>query len=141
MEYDQDSLLLLEKLSKNSKRQTLFAGLQCAFALCAAACIVLLSIAVVQFVPQVETLVQRADMILEDLEKETSRLGDLELESLLEDVDALVATGQEGVEDAMDKLNGIDTDKLNQAIIDFDSVVNDLSTIIEPLKKVAGLFK
>lgn len=141
MEYDQDSLLLLEKLSKNSKRQTLFAGLQCAFALCAAVCIVLLSIAVVQFVPQVETLVQRADMILEDLEKETSRLGDLELESLLEDVDALVATGQEGVEDAMDKLNGIDTDKLNQAIIDFDSVVNDLSTIIEPLKKVAGLFK
>lgn len=140
MENNYNMPQLMEKLTKSSRKQAVFSGLQCFFTFVTAICMAIILLTILQFVPQVDSLMQRADFILDDLEEATDQLNELELPGLIENVDTLVSTGQTGVEDAMEKINSIDTDELNRAIADFGSVVKDLSQIIEPLKKVAGLF-
>ena len=51
-----------------------------------------------------------------------------ELETVVGDVDSLVVTGQESLEQTMGKLESINMEKLNQAI-------EDLAEVIEPLAK------
>ena len=53
---------------------------------------------------------------------------------MVDNVDSLVITGQQSLQQTMDKLNTIDFDALNQAI-------DDLSSVIEPLAKLSNLFK
>jgi hypothetical protein len=56
------------------------------------------------------------------------------VDALVSNVDGLVAISQEGVEQAMEKLNGIDFEALNQAI-------QDLSDVIEPIANFFNTFK
>ena len=53
---------------------------------------------------------------------------------MVANVDTLVVSGQQSLEQSMDKLNSIDFDTLNQAI-------QDLSNVIQPLARLSGMFR
>ena len=56
------------------------------------------------------------------------------VDALVANVDGLVSTSQAGVEQTMEKLNGIDFEALNKAI-------QDLSDVIEPIANFFNTFK
>ena len=81
-----------------------------------------------------------AGKIVNNMEALTTELAKTEftdvvdnINSLVSNVDELVATSQQGVEQTMSKINAIDFDALNSAI-------EDLSNVIEPLAKVVKRF-
>ena len=87
-----------------------------------------------------ETLASRANTVLADLETVTSDLAEADLEEMVGNVNGLVdqsregvAVAKKGVELAVDKINAIDIDTLNQAIKDF-------SDVVEPLAKFFNIF-
>ena len=84
---------------------------------------------------------QQAETVLANLETVTAELAESDLSGMVENVDALVSnvdglvsTSQDGVEQTIAKLNGIDFEALNQAI-------QDLSDVIEPIANFFNTFK
>ena len=134
MEQNQQVLDLLNKMEANSRKQLVYSRIQCAFCLIAAACCAVLLLTVLKLVPQLQALTEQADIVMTNLETVTEELTKLDLEAMVENIDSLVGTSQGGVSSAIEKLEQIDIDTLNEAI-------SDLSDVIEPLAKVANRFK
>ena len=72
--------------------------------------------------------------VLGNLETTSQQLASMDLEGMIADVDALVVSGQAGIEQSMEKLNAVDFEALNKAI-------QDLSDVIDPLAKIANRFR
>ena len=122
--------LILERMEKNSRKQLLHARIQSLFSIiCALLCGVLL-LKVLQFIPQLESLIGQAEILLRDLDAVTKELAKLDLSTMVENINGLVTTSQSGVEEALGKINEIDFDTLNQA-------VKDLSNVVKPLADFA----
>ncbi len=122
--------IILERLEKNSRRQLLHARLQTIFSIvCAVFCGILL-LKLLQFIPQLEDLIAQAEILLRDLDTVTKSLSQLDLSQMVENINDLVTTSQSGVEEALEKINEIDFDTLNQA-------VKDLSNVVKPLADFA----
>ena len=141
METKERTLELLEKMEKNSRRLVLYARVQAILSLIAALCCAALLICGIKILPQLQNAAQQAETVLTNLETVTTELAQSDLSGMVENVDALVSnvdglvsTSQEGVEQTMEKLNGIDFEALNQAI-------KDLSDVIEPIAKFFNTFK
>lgn len=103
-------------------------------------CCIVLLIAGLTFLPKIQAIVTEAEKIVNNMEALTTELAKTEftdvvdnINSLVSNVDELVATSQQGVEQTMSKINAIDFDALNSAI-------EDLSNVIEPLAKVVKRF-
>ena len=116
-------------------------GMQFVFSVIAAICCILLLLAGVKVLPQLQEAVLQAETVLTNLETVTTDLAQADLIGMVENVDALVTnvdglvgTSQEGVEQTMAKINAIDFDALNDAI-------KDLSDVIEPIAKFFNTFK
>ena len=139
---------LLVKMEEANKKQVFYAKVQCLFSLIAAACCVALLLLGVKFVPQIQILANRADVVLTNLESVTEELAEVDLSgletmiselsiadlaSMVEHIDELVTATQEGVEDTMGKLNEINFATLNKTI-------EDLSKVVERLAKIASIF-
>ena len=140
MEMNPEMQVYLEKLEKSNRQQVRSARLQCFFSFLAAVCCLLLLLTVAKIVPDIKELsgeitgiALQAESVLTNLETVTQELAAADLEGLVTDVNGLVSTSQTGVEQALDKLNAMDMDALNKAI-------EDLSKVVEPLAKVAGMF-
>lgn len=73
------------------------------------------------------------DNVVSNLEQITDELAKADLAGMAQDISSLVGTAQEGIEEAVDKLNAIDLEALNKAI-------QDLQAVIEPLADFVGLF-
>lgn len=134
MEQNQQVLDLLIKMETNSRKQLVYSRIQCAFCLIAAACCAVLLLTVLKLVPQLQALTEQADIVMTNLETVTEELTKLDLEAMVENIDSLVGTSQGAVSSAIEKLEQIDIDTLNEAI-------SDLSDVIEPLAKIANRFK
>lgn len=134
MEQNQQVLDLLNKMETNSRKQLVYSRIQCAFCLIAAACCAVLLLTVLKLVPQLQALTEQADIVMTNLETVTEELTKLDLEAMVENIDSLVGTSQGAVSSAIEKLEQIDIDTLNEAI-------SDLSDVIEPLAKIANRFK
>ena len=141
MEENKEVLALLQKIEKNGRAQARSSRLVCLCAFVAAgACVAALLMIVnilpklEEILPQINGVLTQMQTVLGNLEQTTAQLASVDLESMVTNVDTLVATGQEGLEQTMAKLNSIDIRKLNQAI-------EDLSKVIEPLAKLTSLFK
>lgn len=134
MEQNQQVLDLLNKMETNSRKQLVYSRIQCAFCLIAAACCAVLLLTVLKLVPQLQALTEQADIVMTNLETVTEELTRLDLEAMVENIDSLVGTSQGGVSTAIEKLEQVDIDTLNEAI-------SDLSDVIEPLAKIANRFK
>lgn len=140
MENKQEMCALLERLEKANRQQAAYARIQCIFSILTAVCCIVLLIMAVRFVPQIQELSSRADAVLTNLETVADELSELDLsamvenvDSLVSNVDSLVTTSQEGVEEAMQKIDSINLEALNQAI-------EDLSAVIQPLAKFVNMF-
>ena len=132
---------LLIGLEKSNRRQVRYARLQCLFAILAAVCCAAMLMVVLSVVPQIrqiagqiQALGTQAETVLTNLEAVTSELAAVDLGSMVSSVDALVADSQEGVKQALDKINQLDIESLNQAIA-------DLSAVVKPLADFFGKFK
>lgn len=132
---------LLAGLERSSRRQLRYARLQCFFAILAAVCCGAMLMAVLSVVPQIQqiagqihTLSGQAETVLTNLESVTSELAAVDLASMVNNVDSLVADSQEGVKQALEKFNELDITSLNDAI-------TDLSAIIKPLAEFFGKFQ
>ena len=141
MENTQKLMDLLEQMEKANRKQVAYARLQFIFSVIAAICCILLLLAGVKVLPQLQEAVLQAETVLTNLETVTTELAQADLIGMVENVDALVTnvdglvgTSQEGVEQTMAKINAIDFDALNDAI-------KDLSDVIEPIAKFFNTFK
>ena len=141
MENTQKLMDLLEQMEKANRKQVAYARLQFIFSVIAAICCILLLLAGVKVLPQLQEAVLQAETVLTNLETVTTDLAQADLIGMVENVDALVTnvdglvgTSQEGVEQTMAKIKAIDFDALNDAI-------KDLSDVIEPIAKFFNTFK
>lgn len=139
---------LLKRIDESEKKQVFYARLQCIFSLIAAVCCIVLLIMGIKFLPQIEDLAERANVVLSNLEEVTAELSQLDLSgledvvnelsevdmtSMVDHIDELITASQEGVESTMDKLNEINFEALNKTI-------EDLSTVVEKLAKITRIF-
>lgn len=90
------------------------------FAMAGIFLILLLAVAVL--VPRVTTTLQNANVALEQVTGMASHA-----DTVLESVEGLVEESSEGVSKAMENMNSIDFQKLNQSIDDFNKVISPLS--------------
>jgi len=133
MEDKQELRELLERLDQSNRQQAKFARWQCIFSIASAVCIVGLFVLVYSLMPQVQALTTQTEVVLENLTEVTDQLAGMDLGTMVENVDELVITSQAGVEQAMEQLNAIDFETLNQAI-------EDLAAVIEPLANFFNIF-
>lgn len=140
MEENKQMLELLERMEKNSRRQTRLGMIQCAFSLIAAvfcAGVFLLIFRILpqisQILPQIDTVLSQLQTVLSNLETTTEQLASFDMGGMVSDVDALVVSAQQSLQQTMEKLNTIDLKTLNKAIA-------DLADVVEPLSKVAKMF-
>lgn len=122
--------MILERLETNSRKQLLHARLQTLFTIVCALCCGILLMKLLAFIPKVESLISQAEVLLADLDIVTKQLSKLELSQMVENINSLVTTSQSGVEEALEKINEIDFETLNQA-------VEDLSKVVKPLAEFA----
>jgi len=138
---------ILEKLEKTNRQQVKYARLQSALAILAALCFIALVFAVGSIMPQMldfaaqaqdiaaeaEVLLEQAEVVMTNLEQVTEELTELEFAKMVNDVDQLVATSQQGLEETLEKMNSIDIETLNEAI-------DGLAKVVEPLTKFFKVF-
>ena len=140
MEMNQQMQEYMEKLERSNRRQARYALVQCIFSVVAAVCCLLLLLTVAKIVPDVKELsgeisaiAVQAETVLTNLETVTEELAAADLAGVVEDVDALVVTSQEGLLEALTKVNSIDIDTLNTAL-------EHLAKIVERLERVSSFF-
>jgi len=124
---------LLERLDQSNRQQAKYARWQCIFSVAAAVCCVGLFVLVYHLMPEVRSLTNQMETVLTNLELVTDQLAGMDLGSIVRNVDDLVVTTQEGVEQTMNRLNAIDFETLNQAI-------RNLSDVVQPLAKFFNTF-
>ena len=141
MDQEQRVVQLLESIEKTNRKRTVYARLQFIFSIIAVLCCVAILVSVLQVIPVVLDIAAEAESVISNLESVTEDLAKSELLGIVEDmetlvanVDGLVSTSQSGVEQALQKINGIDFDALNGAI-------KDLSDVIEPIAKFFNKYR
>ena len=134
MEQNREWIELLRQIHKSNRTQTIVSSILCVFALIASICCVMLFAKVYDMLPQLNTVITQMETVLTNLEQTSRQLAVVDFQTMVQDVDALVATGQQSLEQTMEKLNDIDFEALNQAIA-------DLAKVIEPLAKLSSFFK
>ena len=134
MEENKEILELLRQIEKSNRQRVRMGRILCALALAAVLCCCLTFGVVYRLVPQANAVLTQTQTVLENLESTTQQLAALDLAQMVANVDTLVVSGQQSLEQSMDKLNSIDFDTLNQAI-------QDLSNVIQPLARLSGMFR
>ena len=134
MEENKEVLELLQKIEKSNRQKIRMGRILCVLALVAALCCTAAFGVIACLVPQVNTVLAQTQSVLGNLETTSQQLASMDLEGMIADVDALVVSGQAGIEQSMEKLNAVDFEALNKAI-------QDLSDVIDPLAKIANRFR
>ena len=140
MEENKELLELLQKIEKSNRQQVKLTRLVCIFALVAAlccACTVGLVYNVLPQItgvlPQINTVISQMQIVLGNLETATAQLSVMDFTGMVNNVESLVVTAQESLEQTMRNLNTIDFQTLNQAN-------EDLSKVVEPMSKLMKVF-
>ena len=155
MENSHELQTILQQLEQNSRKQARYARWQCIFSLLAALCCGGLLMVVLTLLPQVNQVVEQAgvaaaqageiarqakgladqaEAVLTNLETVTQDLAGADLAGMVENVDDLVVSSQDGVAQALEKINTMDIEALNKAI-------GNLSAVVEPMAKFFKVFK
>lgn len=133
MEENKEMLELLRKIEEANRRQVRSGRLLCLCALVCLLCCGAVLLLIWSVLPQVDGVVAQMQSVLGNLETAAQQLAAIDFGGMVEDVDALVVTGQESLKQTMEKLNTIDFGALNSAI-------SDLQKVVEPLSKVMKVF-
>ena len=145
MENYTDLTLVLKRLEESSRKQVLYVRLQFIFSLVTALCCGLVLFVAVKYLPdlleliskiqnmaaQLHDLASQAESVMTNLESVTDVLANTDLKIMVDNMNSLVISSQDGIAQTMEKLNAIDFDALNKAIA-------NLSAVVEPL---ANFFK
>ena len=131
MENQEQIQKLLEKMEANSRRQLFYSRIQFFITLALALCCVLLLVRIHQFLPQIELLAAQAEHVLTNLESVTGELQKLDMVGMVENINSLVITSQEGVEEALSTVKEIRFDALNQAIEDLSAVIQPMADFVK----------
>ena len=134
MEDNKELLELLQKIEKANRQQVKLTRFVCIFALIAALCCICTIGLVCNVLPQIQSVITQMQTVLGNLEEATAQLSVMDFTGMVENVEALVTTAQEGLNETMGKLNTIDFDTLNKAIA-------DLAKVVEPMSKLMNVFK
>ena len=141
MEHEHKLQELLEKIERSNRRQARCATVQLIFTAITMIAFLALLLTVIYILPQLQEMVEQAETVLGNLEAVTNELANADLtgmvkniDSIVDNVNDLVNTSQDGVTQALQKINGIHFDALNDAI-------KDLSDVIEPITKFFKSFK
>ena len=137
---EKDIREIIERLDKSNRQQVRYARLQSILAILAALCFIALVFVAGSIVPKLmdftaeaEGLLAQAEVVLTNLEDVTSELAQVEYTKMIDDVNGLVASSQEGLEQTLEKVNSIDIEKLNEAI-------DGLAKVVEPLTRFFKVF-
>lgn len=133
MDENRQAVELLERMERNSRRQTLLALLQCVFSLAAAVFCGAVLVLFWQMLPQLESLLPQLQSLLTELETAAQQLARIDLTGMVADVEVLVTTAQQSLTETMGKLDTIDFQTLNKAI-------DDLAAVVEPLSRILRAF-
>ena len=140
MEEQKEMLELLRKIEDSNRKQLLYTRVQCIAAVVAVACFAGVYFLIKDFLPQISAIiteipgvVAQMESVLGNLEVVTKELTTVDFTGMIEGVNALVATGQEGLAETVTKLNSIDFAALNKAIA-------TLTEVIDPLAKFFKVF-
>lgn len=140
MEENKEILELLKKVEESNRKQLMYTRIQCVAALVAVACFAGIYFLIKDFLPQISAIiteipgvVAQMEVVLGNMEVVTNDLAKVDFNGMIEGVNALVSTGQMGLEETVTKLNSIDFDALNKAIA-------TLTEVIEPLAKFFKVF-
>lgn len=74
-------------------------------------------------IPKINVTYQNMELIMEDLQIVTSELAEADINKMIGDVDELAVKSQENIGSAMEKINAIDIEGLNQAIKNLSDAV------------------
>ena len=136
MEENRETLELLRKIERNSRMQTWSGYVRTGLTLVCAVCIVVLTVAVMELMPQIHSIlgqakdtVHQVKTVLDYLEQTSYQLSQVDLQGMVGDVESLVTTGQQSLEATMEKLNSIDFEALNKAIQDLSAVTQSLANV------------
>ncbi|MBQ1235614.1 MAG: hypothetical protein IIX72_01435 [Oscillospiraceae bacterium] len=137
---EKDMREILERLDKSNRQQVRYARLQSILAVLAALCFIGLVVVVGSIVPELmdfaseaESLLGQAEVVLTNLEDVTNELAQVEFTKMIDDVNGLVTSSQQGLEGTLEKINSIDIESLNEAI-------DGLAKVVEPLAKFFKVF-
>lgn len=140
MEDNKEMMELLKKIEESNRRQLLYTRIQCIAAVAAVACFAAVYFLIKDFLPQISAIitqipgvVAQMEVVLANLEIVTTELTTVDFAGMIEGVNALVATGQTGLEETVSRLNSIDFEALNKAI-------DTLTKVIDPLAKFFKVF-
>jgi len=139
---------VLQQIQENSRKQTRYARLQCLFSLVAVLCCAALLVVAIDMIPQVEqaleevdilaaqakTLAGQAQTVLGNLETVTEELAEADFSTMVQNMDDLVLTSQEGVSKALEKMEAMDIEALNKAVA-------NLAAVVEPMAKFFKVFQ
>lgn len=117
MEYNQYSSSVLEQLEKNSRKQVLFAGIQCVLSIAAVVLCLVLLLVVARVVPQIQEMAEQVSALAE------------QAETTLANVDALAVSSQTGMEQIVEKIGALDIETLNEAIQNLADAVAPLANL------------
>ncbi|HBK03891.1 MAG TPA: hypothetical protein DDY87_05840 [Clostridiales bacterium] len=141
MEENKETLELLQKIEKSNRIQVYSGYVRTGLVLICTVSILVLTARIMKLMPQVNGILGQAEQamgqiqtVLGNLESTTTQLAKVDLAGMVDNVDSLVVTGQQSLEESMGKLNGVDFDALNQAI-------KDLADVIEPLAKMTRVLR
>ena len=134
MDKDLKMLELLERMEKNSRKQVFFARVQFILSAVALLCCIVLLLSGMKILPQLQNTAKQAETVISNLEIVTTELAQTDLTGMVENVDALVVTGQASLEETMEKINAIDFEALNQAIKDLSDVINPISNFFNKFR-------
>lgn len=141
MEENKEMLELLQKIESNSRRQMVFARVSCIAVVVMMGCIAGIFFLIRDFLPEIAAIVTeipavvaQMEVVLENLEVVTENLSAVDFGVMVEGINALVSTGQTGLEETVTKLNDIDFEALNTAI-------RNLAEVVEPLADFFKVFK
>lgn len=134
MDQNLEMLELLRRIEKSNRRKVATNVLVCLFMLTAAGSCIAICIMLGQLIPQVNQVIAQMQSVLGGLMQTSDQLAQLDLETMVSNVDSLAVYAQQSLQQTMEKLNTIDFETLNKAIA-------DLAQVIEPLAKFVAKFK
>lgn len=134
---EKDFTILMKQIESSNAGQETYARKQYVMSqITAAASIVILGIvlyAAATLLPRANATFDNLELVMGNLQTITSDLADTDINGMINNVNQLVTSSQQDVEQALSKVNAIDFDSLNKAI-------KDLSDVIAPLAKFVNLF-
>jgi len=137
MEENRNLEEILARIEESERKQESYMRRQFLMTMIMAVCCIGVLAAVIlayrNIVPTAQDALLAIGNVTKDLGEISAQLTEADLGSLVEHVDQMAVTSEEGIKQALEQINAIDIEGLNRAI-------QDLSDVVSPLARLMGRF-